>query len=98
MVVRKWTLFHRVAPNSNNHPRYQHGHKGYPPNAGDFFELPAGGVANSQLACNKGATKWWASSEGTTDIRQGEYPCPGYPTSQFHVSSLFHFSGRDDGG
>ncbi|KAF9790728.1 hypothetical protein BJ322DRAFT_409934 [Thelephora terrestris] len=61
-----------------------HGHLGYPPNAGDFFELPAGGVANSQLACNKGATKWWATSEGTTDIRQGEYPCPGYPTSQFH--------------
>jgi len=65
-----------------------HGHLGYAPNPGDFFELPAGGNAVSQLACNKGATKWWATSEGSTDIRQGEYPCPGYPTSQFHTNGL----------
>ena len=64
----------------------QHGHLSYPPDPGYFFELPAGGVATSQLACNKGATKFWASSEGSTDIRQNGYPCPGYPTSQFHVS------------
>ena len=64
----------------------QHGHLGYPPPPDQFFELPAGGTAVSQLACNKGATIYWAESEGHTDIRQGDYPCPNYPTSQFHVS------------
>jgi hypothetical protein len=67
-----------------------HGHLDYPPAAGKFFELPAGGTAMSQLACNTGATKFWADSDGTTDVRQGDYPCPGYPLSQFHTN------GHDD--
>lgn len=93
MVVRKWLSLAHVpsVPDVDNYLRDQHGHLGYAPNPGDFFELPAGGVATTQLACNKGATKWWASSEGRTDIRQGDYPCPNYPTSQFHVS-LFRIS------
>ncbi|KAF9647898.1 hypothetical protein BDM02DRAFT_3097345 [Thelephora ganbajun] len=74
-----------------------HGHLAHPPEPGNFFELPAGGVAVSQLACNKGATKWWAVSEGHTDIRQGDYPCPNSPLSEFHVS-LFRTlrDGHDD--
>jgi len=90
MVVRECS-FHPVPSRSGakNYSRDQHGHLKYEPEAGKFFELPAGGTAVSQLACNKGATKWWATSEGTTDIRQGGYPCPGYPLSQFHVSSFF---------
>lgn len=90
MVVRKSLSFDHFAPvpEANKYLRDQHGHLNYPPNPGNFFELPAGNGATTQLACNKGATKWWATSEGSTDIRQGEYPCPGYPTSQFHVSSF----------
>lgn len=70
-----------------------HGHLNFAPAPGNFFELPAGGTAMSQLACNKGATKWWAASEGTTDIRQGDYPCPGYPLSQFHTNGIDDLKG-----
>jgi hypothetical protein len=65
-----------------------HGHLGQPPPPDQFFELPAGGTAVSQLACNKGATIYWAESDGHTDIRQGDYPCPNYPTSQFHTTGV----------
>ena len=90
MVVRKCRSFHYVVsvPDPNRFPPYQHGHLGSPPAEGKFFELPAGGKAISQLACNTGATKFWADSEGSTDIRDNDYPCPGEPTSQFHVSSF----------
>jgi hypothetical protein len=42
----------------------QHGHLDHPPNAGDFFELPAGGTATGQLACDKGATDFYSSDPG----------------------------------
>ena len=88
MVVRKCCSFHHIVPvpDPNHCLLYQHGHLDYPPAEGKFFELPAGGTAISQLACNLGATKWWADSEGSTDLREDDYPCPGYPISQFHVS------------
>lgn len=44
--------------------RYQHGHKDYPPNAGDFLELPAGGKINAEISCDKGATSWYPTSQG----------------------------------
>ena len=90
MVVRKCYSFRHVVPvpDSDHCLPYQHGHLNYPPAEGMFFELPAGGTAISQLACNLGATKFWADSDGSTDIRQDDYPCPGYPLSQFHVSFL----------
>ena len=73
---------------ANRSPRDQHGHLDYPPAAGKFFELPAGGTAMSQLACNRGATKWWRGSESNIDLRSGDYdfPCPGGNVTQFHVS------------
>ncbi|PFH51108.1 hypothetical protein AMATHDRAFT_75186 [Amanita thiersii Skay4041] len=64
-----------------------HGHLDYPPHPGDLFELPAGGKATLEVACDKGFTSYWASNEGG-DIRssnQRNYPCPGSPTSQFHT-------------
>ncbi|KAG9006722.1 hypothetical protein FRB93_008454 [Tulasnella sp. JGI-2019a] len=55
-----------------------HGHMDYPPNDGDVFEFPAGGSAMMEIACNKGLTSYWRTSEGTTDIRQADgFPCPG---------------------
>ena len=60
-----------------------HGHLGHPPNAGDFFELPAGKPITTEISCDKGATSYWQSSEGG-DIEQGDNPCPGSPLSAIH--------------
>jgi hypothetical protein len=41
-----------------------HGHKNYPPHPEDVFELPAGQSVVAELACDKGATSYFASSPG----------------------------------
>lgn len=64
-----------------------HGHLDHPPNPGDFFELPAGRAATAELAINKGATSYFASSEGG-DIRQGNNPAPNSPLSAIHSTFL----------
>ena len=64
-----------------------HGLLAYPPNDGDFFELPAGQPATSEIACDKGATSYYASSPGG-DVRQGDSPCPNSPTSAYHSQSI----------
>ncbi|KAI0349736.1 hypothetical protein OH77DRAFT_1507355 [Trametes cingulata] len=69
-----------------------HGHLDYPPHPGDFFELPAGQVATAEIACNKGATTWFNSSEGG-DIRQGDSPCPNSPTSAYHTTGFDDLKG-----
>lgn len=67
-----------------------HGHLDHPPNSGDFFELPAGNAATTELACNKGATTWFNSSEGG-DIRETNNPndpCPGSDMSEWHTTGI----------
>lgn len=64
-----------------------HGHLDHPPNAGDFFELPVGKPATTEIACNKGATTWFNSSEGG-DIRQGDSPCPNSDPSAYHTKGI----------
>ena len=64
-----------------------HGHLDHPPNKGDFFELPAGQAATSQLGCNKGATTFFASSEGG-DIENGNDVCPGSEMSEYHTTGI----------
>ncbi|KAL1949696.1 hypothetical protein VTO73DRAFT_8577 [Trametes versicolor] len=64
-----------------------HGHLDFPPNAGDVFELPAGQAATSEIACNKGATTLFASSEGG-DIQSGDDVCPGSPPSEYHTTGV----------
>ena len=64
-----------------------HGHIRYPPNSGDFFQLPAGKPATSEIACDKGATSFFASSPGG-DIRDGDNPCPGSPLAAIHSQSF----------
>lgn len=64
-----------------------HGHLGYPPNPGDFFELPAGQAATAEIACTKSATSYFASSDGG-NITDGNNPCPGSPLSAIHTTGI----------
>ncbi|KAI0078821.1 hypothetical protein K474DRAFT_812386 [Panus rudis PR-1116 ss-1] len=64
-----------------------HGHLDYPPHPGDIFELPAGKPATTEIGCNKGATSFFASSEGG-DIRSANDPCPGSPPSEYHTTGI----------
>lgn len=67
-----------------------HNHLDHPPNPGDFFELPAGKAATTELACNKGATTYFNSSEGG-DIRDPNNPndpCPGSDMSEWHTKGI----------
>jgi hypothetical protein len=83
MVVRKLLSLHMHAcPDVDHHTHDKRGLLDHPPEPGNFFELPAGGFVTSQLACNKGATKWRDLSKGRSDVRQGYGPCPG---SKLHV-------------
>jgi len=72
-----------------------HGHLDYPPHKEDVFELPAGQKVTSQLACNKGATTFYASSEGGNiqDPNNPNTPCPSSPTSEFHTTGLSDVKG-----
>ncbi|KAF8960047.1 hypothetical protein BDZ97DRAFT_1906022 [Flammula alnicola] len=72
-----------------------HNHLDYPPNAGDIFELPAGKPATAEIACNKGATSYFASSEGG-DIREANNPndvCPGSTSEAYHTSGINDLEG-----
>lgn len=72
-----------------------HGHLDHPPNPGDIFDLPAGGTATTEIACNKGATTYFASSEGG-DIRNPDKPndpCPGSQSSEYHTTGFDDLKG-----
>lgn len=64
---------------------WMHGHLDYPPNPGDVFTLPAGTAVTTEIACNKGATSFFASADGG-DIRSGDDVCPGSPPSEYHTT------------
>ncbi|KAH9902992.1 hypothetical protein C8Q73DRAFT_742224 [Cubamyces lactineus] len=70
-----------------------HGHIGYPPNPGDFFELQAGGEVDGILSCDKGATVYYNSSQGG-DVGYGSNsPCPGAPMSEYHTTGFDDLKG-----
>ncbi|KAF8622851.1 hypothetical protein AX15_006695 [Amanita polypyramis BW_CC] len=72
-----------------------HNHLAYPPNSGDMFALPAGSPATMEIACNKGATSYFASSEGG-DIRDSANPnnvCPKSPTQEYHTNGINDLEG-----
>lgn len=72
-----------------------HNHLDHPPNPGDFFELPAGKTATAEIACNKGATSYFASADGG-DIRNPNNPndvCPGSPSLVYHTSGIDDLEG-----
>ncbi|KZT57664.1 hypothetical protein CALCODRAFT_482994 [Calocera cornea HHB12733] len=66
---------------------WMHGHIDLPPNDGDVLELPAGGKFLVQMACDKGATDYYASSDGG-DIRDGDWPCPGATSDEWHTKDI----------
>ncbi|KAG6839967.1 hypothetical protein C0991_010007 [Blastosporella zonata] len=64
-----------------------HGHLDYPPHPTDFFELPAGQTATAEVACDKGATSYFASADA--DIRDPNDPdnvCPGRGIVAVHTT------------
>lgn len=72
-----------------------HNHLDHPPNPADIFELPAGKPATAEIACNKGATSFFASSEGG-DIRDPNdlnNPCPKSPIAAFHTNGIDDLKG-----
>ena len=69
-----------------------HGHLDYPPNEGDIFELPAGKPVTTQIACDKGATTFFASDPGG-NIQDGDNPCPGSPISAIHTTGIDDLKG-----
>lgn len=80
-----------VAPikNMNFSQWWFHGHLDHPPKDGDVFNLPAGKPATAEIGCNKGATSFFASSDGG-DIRNPNNPndpCPGSPSVTYHTKS-----------
>ncbi|KAH0833490.1 hypothetical protein J3R83DRAFT_12614 [Lanmaoa asiatica] len=72
-----------------------HGHLDHPPHAEDVFEFPVGQNVTTQIACDKGATTYYASSQGG-DIQDPNNPnnvCPGSPTSEYHTTGLSDVKG-----
>lgn len=71
----------RAAENRTVDQWWAHGRLDYPPNEGDFLELPAGGILTGELACNR------ADSKMRDPVRvdpQPEHACgvsPTYPKS-----------------
>lgn len=72
-----------------------HGHLAYPPHPEDVFELPAGQNVTTQIACDKGATTYYASSQGGNiqDVNNPNNVCPGSPTAQYHTTGLSDVKG-----
>ncbi|EJU04797.1 hypothetical protein DACRYDRAFT_63002 [Dacryopinax primogenitus] len=92
-----WTTLH-ISTSYDNRPVaplmgltfsewWMHGHMDLPPNPGDFLELPAGGNFQVQMACDKSATDYWNTS-GQADFRDGEWPCPGASSVEFHTKDI----------
>ena len=72
-----------------------HNHLAFPPNSGDIFELPAGKPATAEIACNKGATSFFASSDGG-DIREANNPnnvCPNSTSIEYHTKGFDDLEG-----
>lgn len=72
-----------------------HGHLDYPPNDGDIFELPVGQYATAELACDRGATDFFAGADGgdIRDPNDEQNPCPGSPISEFHTQGVDDLKG-----
>ncbi|TCD61917.1 hypothetical protein EIP91_007709 [Steccherinum ochraceum] len=69
-----------------------HGHLDHPPNPGDFFELPAGGVATGQISCDKGSTSYYASSAGGNAGYPTDNVCVGQPMSNVQPEDFAIFT------
>jgi len=71
---------------------WMHGHLDQPPHPDSVFELPAGGTATTELACDKDATSWWPSGPGGNQ-QNGNDPCPGPPSKMIHTNGIDDLGG-----
>ncbi|KIK58046.1 hypothetical protein GYMLUDRAFT_704840 [Collybiopsis luxurians FD-317 M1] len=69
-----------------------HGHLDFPPHPEDVFSLPAGGRATTEIACDKGATSFFAGSPGG-NVQQGDNVCPNSPIAEFHTTGFDDLKG-----
>jgi len=76
----------RASHNLTQEQWWGHGHLDYPPNEGDFLELPAGGVYTGELACNR------ADSMMRDPVRQDVQPDHACGVS--HLSFSLDYLGR----
>jgi hypothetical protein len=72
-----------------------HNHLDFPPNAGDIFDLPVGKPTTAEIACNKGATSFFASSEGgdIRDKNNANNVCPNSTSEAYHTKGLDDLEG-----
>ena len=54
-----------------------HGLLGDPPAKDAIFQLPVGKTTNVETVCDKGASSYWNTSAGHTNVQTGDqnYPC-----------------------
>jgi len=87
-----YSIVSRPSQTLTTYPRDQHNHFEHPPPNNTFFELPAGGVAKGQVACNIRYTDMWDVSKGPRDYADGLACDIDYvkkSTNALHVS-IFH--------
>lgn len=72
-----------------------HGHMDQPPPPGEFYELRPGQPATAELACDKGQTSYWNTSDGHTDLRDGNNPCrdTSFPSGSMHTTGFDDLTG-----
>lgn len=72
-----------------------HGLLGDPPAKDAIFQMPVGQTTMVETVCDKGASSYWNTSAGHTNVQTGDqnYPCPGYPLSQFHTNGIDDLGG-----
>ncbi|KAE9388288.1 hypothetical protein BT96DRAFT_927191 [Gymnopus androsaceus JB14] len=69
-----------------------HGHLDFPPHASDVLQLPVNQSITTEIACDKGATSFFASNPGG-DIQDGDNVCPGSPIAEFHTTGFDDLKG-----
>jgi len=72
-----------------------HGLLSDPPEPDAILQMPVGQTTVVETVCDKGASTWWNTSAGHSNVQTGDqnYPCPGYPTSQFHTNGIDDLGG-----
>ncbi|KAI0703797.1 hypothetical protein BC835DRAFT_1303060 [Cytidiella melzeri] len=70
-----------------------HNHLAYPPAAGKFTDLPAGGSVTVQLSCDIGYTDVWQYGPGGDNRQSSDLACPGQPSTAIHANDINDVAG-----
>ena len=88
MTFQEWWFVRLLKLSTNSGLRnLKHNHLAYPPPPNTFMDLPAGRPVTTEVACDKGATSFFASSQGG-NIQSGNNPCPGSPITAVHTNNF----------